>query len=49
MYNASEHSTTKQTLFFINKGFKADVFLEIRKCEKLVPHIVIEVDKIHKL
>ena len=40
-YNISEHSITKRTPFFINKEFKADVLLEIRKCEELVPYIVI--------
>ena len=45
-YNISEHSIIKRTPFFINKGFKADVFIKIRKCEELVPHIVIIVKKI---
>ena len=33
----------------MNKGFEADVSLEIRKYKELVLHIVIEVDKIYKL
>ena len=33
----------------MNKGFEADVLLKIRKYEELVPHIVIEMDKIHDL
>ena len=48
-YNTSEHSTTKRTPFFINKGFEADILLKTRKYEELVPHTVIEVDKIHEL
>ena len=48
-YNILEHSITKRTLFFINKGFEADVFMEIRKCEELIPHIVIVVEEIYKL
>ena len=48
-YNTSEYNTTKRTPFFINKGFKADVFIKIRKCEELVPHIIIIVKEIHKL
>ena len=48
-YNTSKHSTTKRTPFFINKGFKANVFMKIRKCEELVPHTVIIVEEIHKL
>ena len=48
-YNILEHSTTKKTPFFINKEFKADVSLKIRKCEELVPHIVIIVEEIHEL
>ena len=49
MYNTSEYSITKRTLFFINKGFEANVSIKIRKCEELVPYIIIIVDKIHKL
>ena len=48
-YNISEHSTIKRTPFFINKGFKADVSIKIRKYEELVLYIVIIVKKIHKL
>ena len=48
-YNISEHSITKRTLFFINKGFKADVFIKIRKYEELVLHIVIIVEEIYEL
>ena len=48
-YNISEHSTTKRTPFFINKEFKADISIKIRKCKKLVPYIVITVNKIYKL
>ena len=49
MYNISEHSITKQILFFINKEFEVDVLLKIKKYEELVLYIVTEVDKIHKL
>ena len=49
MYNISEYSITKRTLFFINKGFEADVSLEIRKCEELVSHAVATVEEIHEL
>ena len=48
-YNISEHSTTKRTPFYINKGFEADVSMKIRKCEELIPHIVIIVEDIHEL
>ena len=48
-YNISEHSITKRTPFFINKRFKADILLEIRKCEELVLYIIIIVNKIYKL
>ena len=48
-YNTSEHSTIKRTPFFINKEFKVDIFIKIRKCEELVLYIIIIVDKIHKL
>ena len=49
MYNTSEHSTTRQILFYINKEFEADILLETKKCEELVPHIVIKVNKIYEL
>ena len=49
MYNISEHSTTKRTPFFINKGFEADIFLEIKKCEELVLHIITYMEEIYKL
>ena len=49
VYNTSEYNTTKRTPFFINKGFKADVSIKIRKCEELIPHIIIIVKKIHEL
>ena len=48
-YNISEHSITKRTPFFINKGFKADVSIKIKKCEELVPRTIIIVEKIYKL
>ena len=48
-YNTSEHSTTKRTLFFINKGFEAEVSIEIRKCEELVLYIIIIVEEIYEL
>ena len=48
-YNTLEHSTTKRTPFFINKKFKADVFMKIRKCEELILYIVIIVKEIYKL
>ena len=38
-----------RTPFFINKGFKADVLLKIRKCEELVLYIIIKVEEIYKL
>ena len=49
MYNTSEHSTTKRTPFFINRGFKTNVFIKIRKYKELVPYIVIIVEEIYKL
>ena len=49
MYNISEHSTIKRILFFINKEFEADVLLEIKKCEELVPYIKIIVKEIYEL
>ena len=48
-YNISEHSITKRTPFFINKGFKTNIFMEIRKCEKLILYTVIVIEKIYKL
>ena len=48
-YNISEYNIIKRTPFFINKGFKADVLLKIRKYKKLVLHIVIKVEKIYEL
>ena len=48
-YNTSEHSITKRTPFFINKKFEADVSIKIRKCEELVPYIVIIMERIYKL
>ena len=33
----------------MNKEFKTNVFMEIRKCEELVLYIIIIVEKIHKL
>ena len=48
-YNTLEHSITKKTLFFINKGFEADVLLKIKKYEELVLYIVIIVNKIYDL
>ena len=49
MYNTSEHNTTKRTLFFTNKEFKADLLLETQKCEELVPHTAVQVKEIYKL
>ena len=49
VYNISEHSTTKRTPFFINKGFEADVSIKIKKCEELVLYTVIIVEEIYKL
>ena len=49
VYNTSEHSITKRTLFFLNKGFKAKVSIEIRKCEELVPYIIIIMKEIYEL
>ena len=49
MYNTSEHSITKRTPFFINKGFKANISIKIRKCEELVLYIVIIVKEIYEL
>ena len=40
---------TKKTPFFINKGFKADVSIKIRKCEELVLYIIIIIKEIYKL
>ena len=48
-YNTLEYSITKRTPFFINKGFEVNVFMEIRKYEELVPHIVIIMKEIYKL
>ena len=48
-YNTSEHSTIKRTLFFINKEFKANISIKIRKCEELIPYIIIIVKEIYKL
>ena len=45
----AEHSTTKRTPFFMNKGFKADILLEIRKCEELILYIVIIIKEIYEL
>ena len=49
MYNISEHSITKRTPFFINKEFKANISIKIRKCEELVLYTVIIVEEIYKL
>ena len=49
MYNILEHSTTKRTPFFINKGFKADISLKIRKYKELVPLITVTMKEIYKL
>ena len=49
MYNTSEHSITKRTPFFINKGFKADVSLEIKECEELVLYIVAIIEEVYEL
>ena len=48
-YNILEYSTTKRTLFFINKGFEADISIKIRKYEELIPHTIIIVKEIYKL
>ena len=48
-YNISAYSTTKRTPFFINKGFKTDVSIKIRKYEELVPHIIIIIEEIYEL
>ena len=48
-YNILEYSTTKRTPFFINKRFKANVSIKIRKCEELVLYIVIIIKKIYEL
>ena len=48
-YNTLEHSIIKRTLFFINRGFEADVFIKIREYKELVPHTVIIVEEIYKL
>ena len=49
VYNTLKHSTTKRTLFFINKGFKANISIKIRKCEELVLYIIIIIKDIHRL
>ena len=49
MYNTLKYSITKRTLFFINKEFKANVFIKIRKCEELVLYIIIIVEEIYEL
>ena len=49
MYNILKYSTTKRTPFFINKGFKADILLKIRKYEELIPHTVIKMEEIYEL
>ena len=49
MYNTSEHSTTKRTLFFANKGLKANILLKTQKYEELVPHIILQINNIYKL
>ena len=33
----------------MNKGFEADISLEIKKYEELVLYIIAEINKIHKL
>ena len=48
-YNILEHSTTKRTLFFINKEFKADISIKVRKYEELILHIIIIIEEIYKL
>ena len=48
-YNTSEHSITKRTPFFINKGFEANILLKIKKCEELVLYIIIFIKEIYKL
>ena len=48
-YNILEYSITKRTPFFINKRFKADILLEIKKCEELVLYIKIVIKEIYKL
>ena len=49
VYNISEHSITKRTPFFINKGFEVDVSIKIRKCEELILYITIIVKEIYEL
>ena len=49
MYNTSEYSTTKRTLFFINKEFKADISIKIRKYKELIPYTVTIIEKIYEL
>ena len=48
-YNISEHSTTKRTPFFINKRFKFNVSIKIKKCKEIILYIVIIVEEIHEL
>ena len=48
-YNILEHSITKRTPFFINRGFEANISIKIRKCEEVVLYIIIIVEKIYKL
>ena len=48
-YNISEHSITKRTPFFINKGFEAEVSIKTKKYEELVLYIIITVKEIYKL
>ena len=49
MYNILEYSIIKSTLFFINKGFEADISFKTKECEELIPYTVVKVDKVHKL
>ena len=49
MYNTSEYNTIKRTPFFINKGFKADVSIKIRKYKELILYIIIIIKDIYKL
>ena len=48
-YNILEHSITKKTPFFINRKFKTNISLEIRKYEELILYIIIIVKEIYKL
>ena len=48
-YNILEYSITKRTPFFINKEFKADISIKIRKYEELVLYTVIIIKEIYKL